>query len=406
MQSKIILSFALLFCINFYSQISFEKGFLITNNGVKVNCLIKNMDWKTTPIEFEYKLSEEDETKIGTVNTIKEFEIENKLKYISAKVNLDKSSEKINEMNFNRDPEFVNVQLFLKVLIEGESTLYHYENEEFTRFFYKKEDKIEQLINKKYLSPDQVVKQYSLYKQQLWNHLKCPSITMTEIEKVTYDRKSLVNFFIEYNNCHNSTVVNYTIKEKKDLFNLTLRPRLNYSNLTVSNSSAVYLNMGFDKKMNFGFGVEAEFIFPYNKNKWSFIVEPAYQNFKSEGFSSSNSISGGVANGTIDYKSIELALGFRHYFFLKDNSKLFLDVSFVLDFESKSVITFTRNDGSVIDTFDIGSRNNFAIGFGYKIKDKYSLQIRQQTSREILGDYPTWKTNFSTTSLVFGYSFF
>ena len=43
---------------NCCAQISFEKGYYIDNSNQKVDCLIKNVDWKNNPTSFEYKLSD------------------------------------------------------------------------------------------------------------------------------------------------------------------------------------------------------------------------------------------------------------------------------------------------------------------------------------------------------------
>jgi len=39
-----------------YSQINYEAGYFIDNNGKKTECLIKNVAWKNSPLNFEYKL--------------------------------------------------------------------------------------------------------------------------------------------------------------------------------------------------------------------------------------------------------------------------------------------------------------------------------------------------------------
>ncbi len=69
------------------------------------------------------------------------------------------------------------------------------------------------------------------FKQQLWNDLKCKEIQMNKFEKLEYNQKSLVNFFIEYSKCNDSSFKNYEVKIKKDLFNLTFRAHLNNSSL-------------------------------------------------------------------------------------------------------------------------------------------------------------------------------
>ena len=86
---KIILSFIVLYYTSFYAQINFEKGYIINNNNIKTECLIKNQDWLDNPAEIEIKPLDNDITRIENVNTIKEFKIDNSPKYISVSAMMD-----------------------------------------------------------------------------------------------------------------------------------------------------------------------------------------------------------------------------------------------------------------------------------------------------------------------------
>ncbi len=85
--------------------------------------------------------------------------------------------------------------------------------------------------------------------------------------------------FIAYNECHNETVKYLERKQKRDLFNLNIRPRYVYTSLNKSSNTEIR-NFDFDNKSSFGLGVEAEFILPFNKNKWAFTIEPTYPTYK------------------------------------------------------------------------------------------------------------------------------
>jgi len=144
--------------------------------------------------------------------------------------------------------------------------------------------------------------------------------------------------------------------------------------------------------LGFRVGIEAEFILPFNKNKWAFIVEPTYQYYKSE--NTKNHVKA-------DYKSIEFPLGIRHYFFLNKNSKIFINGSLIYAFSSNSSIDFEYRKN-----LEVKPSPNLAFGLGYKHNDKYSLEIRSQTSRQILDNYITWSSGYKTVSIIFGYSIF
>ncbi|WP_271393944.1 porin family protein [Aequorivita sinensis] len=395
MKKQLLFLLITVLSFNCYSQISFEKGYYIDNSNQKTNCLIKNIDWKNNPTEFEYKLSENSESKKASIKLIKEFGIDNVSKYIRSNVNIDRSSEKFNQLSNHRKPIFKEEELFLKVLVEGKANLYLFEDGNLTRYFYNTEDTvIEQLVFKSYKTSNYKIGKNNSFKNQLWNNLKCPDFKISKVENLDYQKNDLINFFVEYNECNGEKSIIYEKKQKKDLFNLSVRPGFNSSSLSIQNSVSSSRDTDFDNEFGFRFGIEVEFIMPFNANKWSLIIEPTYQYFKSEKE---------IRNQTViaDYKSIEIPVGIRHCFFLSENSKIFINGSYILDLSSNSIIDFSSD----VD-LEINTGNNLAFGMGYKYNDKYSLELRYQTSREILSDYIAWSSDYNTLSVIFGYSLF
>ncbi len=373
----------------------------------KTDVLIKNIDWKNNPTEFEYKLSEDSESENATIKTVKEFGIYNVSKFSRHLVNIDRSSGNLDLLSEDSSPRFKEEELFLEVLIEGKANLYLYNDGNITRYFYSKDDsKIEQLIFKKYLTPNNNIGTNEGYKQQLWNDLKCSAFTMRKVENVDYRKNELVSFFEDYNKCHNQDYINFEEKQQKDLFNLNIRPGFNYSSLSIYNKVTSAKDTDFDNEFGFRLGIEGEFIMPFNKNKWAIILEPTYRNYKSEQSQESGSVSGGILVSKVDYKSIELPIGVRHYLYFNDNSKLFLNASYVVDLNLDSTLEFFRQDGSMHSSLDIKPKGVIALGVGYKFKDKYSIEMRYHTSRELLVDYAYWRSDYETISMVFGYSLF
>jgi hypothetical protein len=263
------------------------------------------------------------------------------------------------------------------------------------RYFYNYDGlEIRQLIYKRYLKNNNMIAVNNGFRVQLWNDLKCPKFTMSKIENLGYNKNALIDFFEEYNNCLNTESKNFEKKQKVDLLNITVRPGINYSSLFIDNSLDNTEGVDFDKQFTGRFGLEVELIMPFNKNKWSIFAEPTYQYFSSSGEDIRNTI-------TADYKSIELPIGIRHYMFLNDNSKIFINGAFVVDFSTNSTIDF-----SIVSDLEIKTGTNVALGMGFKFKDKISLELRYQTSRDILAGYFFWESKYNTTSLIFGYSIF
>lgn len=394
--------------INSYSQIAFENGYFIDQNNKKTDCLIENLDWKSTPTNFRYKLPESQNIITSDVKTIKEFAISGESKYIRTSVKMDRSSKFIENMSTDKDPVFKEEILLLKVLIEGKASLYMYDEGSLTRFFYKINDtEIKQLVYKPYLiNGNSSIAKNNYFREQLFLDLKCDNILQREYENLNYSRSALLNFFIKYNKCSDTNFIEFQKTEQKDLFNLTVRPRLNNSSLSMNNSSTDIYSFKFDSKSSFGLGIEAEYILPFNKNKWALIAEPTYQYYKAEKTKETTSLVGGEINAKVDYKSIELPIGVRYYFFLKNNSKIFINASYLIDLGSNSKIEFSRKDGSVINSLDIKSGSTLGLGIGGKLQDKYSIEFRYLINRTLLKNYFFVDSSYSTASLIVGYSFF
>jgi hypothetical protein len=395
---KNYLSFILISILssNIYSQISFEQGYYIDNSGQKINCQIKNIDWDSNPTEFEYRLSIDDESKTATIKSAKGFGIDNISKYIRSTLDIDRSAENINNLSYDRKPIFKEETLFLKVLVEGKANLYEYKDGNLTRYFYNKESSsIEQLVYKSYKTENNKIGKNNRFKNQLWNDLKCSSFKINMANNLKYQKNELIDYFAKYNECNNGAYINYEEKQKKDLFNLSFRPGVNISTLSIQNSVSNSRNTDFGSELAFRFGIEAEFIMPFNKNKLALIIEPTYQYFNSEKEITNQNVKA-------EYTSIELPIGVRHYFFLNKNSKFFINGSFIIDLSSdNSKINFESGTD-----LEIKTRNNLAFGLGYKHNDRYSLELRYQTSREILSDFVAWNSDYQTFSVIFGYSIF
>ncbi len=396
---QLLFLITILLSFSSYAQINFEKGYFIKNSDEKIDCLIKNLDWKKNPTAFKYKLSEDGEVNTGILDATKEFGIYNVSKYIKRTVKIDRSRYNLDKLSASKAPEFNEETLFLKVLIEGDANLYMFEDKRNTRYFYNKENtSIQQLIYKRYNINENQTGENQEYKTQLWSDLKCSTIEVGSIQDLLYSKKELINLFVAYNQCTNKAFINYAKKQKKDLFNLSFRPGLSSSSLAIKNDITNFKDVDFGSKFTARFGIEAEFIFPFNKNKWAVIVEPTYRYFRAEAETTAESRR---QNVTINYQSIELPVGIRHYFYLNKTSKIFINGAVVADISGNPIVDYETGTD-----FEIEPVINFAFGAGYKLNDTYSLEIRYQTPRELLSNLPLRKSKYRTLSVVFGYSIF
>lgn len=389
------------------AQITFEKGYFIDNEGQKVNCLIKNFDWKNNPTQIEYRINNQSEKKIISCNSIKEFGVDQISKYVSASVDIDRSSSISGDLSEIREPIFQKETLFLKVLIDGNASLYEYINNNLKRYFYSvNKSTIEQLIFKKYKVQKDNIIENNGFRKQLWDHLKCIGIEVEDVRKLKYRKDDLVDFFSRYNDCQNSEFINFIGKQKREIFNLSVRPRVTSTFLSIKNDFSNFSYNDSDRSVKYAFGLEAEFILPYNRNKWSLLFEPTLRNFETDKITNVDFVSGGQLMTIIKYNSIEIPVGLRYYLFLNDNSKFFINAAVVFDRTYDSIVEFKRGDGSKLISLLVQPRANYALGFGFKQNDKFSVELRYLTDREILGGYLLWNSNYKQLSMILGYTLF
>ena len=406
MKKQLFLLLAIIFSLNCYSQITFEQGYVIDNTGDKEDVLIKYVDWRTNPDSFQYKISQNAEVRTGAIDDVREFGVYNTTKYVRAKVKIDRSSDNINKLSKVSEPVFREEELFLSVLVEGKATLFQYNDGPLRRYFFNKENSaIRQLIYKRYLIPSVKIGTNNSFRQQLWNDMKCPGQKAQTLSNMEYNREDLVKHFRKYNTCQEAEIT-FGSKKKKDLFNLNLRPRVNFNSLSITNENTTSRDTDFGNKTGNGLGLEAEFILPFRNNKWSVIFEPTFQAFKKTTTNDQSIVPGGQLITKIDYRALEIPLGMRHYFFLNDQSKIFLNASYIWTRDFEPTIEFFQQDGAKIGTLNINSSNTAGFGLGYKYKDKYSLEVRYYTNKKILGEYRYYRSDYKTISVIAGYSLF
>ena len=360
--------------LNCYSQVNFEKGYFYNNDNIKKTCLIKNSDWLNNPSKIEYKLSENSEIKSVSIVSISEFGVGD-IVFKRFNLQIDKSSEILNQLSTAKNANYTTETLFLRLIVKGDLNLWQYINNNLTKYFYNSDNKeITQLLYKRYRKSTSKVGHNYMFKQQLINDMKCEDISKKNIENISYLRDDLFDLFIKYNSCKGIIYKEEEKLKRKGVFNINLRAGVNFNSFKVptrSSTNPEKYQFDFGVATGYQWGIEIEYILPFKNNKWSVIIEPTFNNF------SSNAVSTDRVPEMVDlnYKTFELPVGIRHYFFLNDKSKLFLNASYVLIFDTGSELTTFRNG------FEFSRGTNTSYGLGFNYNDKYSIEGRYDTDR-------------------------
>lgn len=403
MKLKLLFVTVLLSTFNAISQTNYELGYIIFNNGTITECLIKNEDWVGSPQTFEYKLSENTEIKLGSVDKIKEFGSGKSFKYLRATLKVDQSTDVVNDLTDDRNPAMKEETLFLKTLMEGKASLYFTERENIKRYFYKVGDgEIEQLIYKRYFATPTRIGKNERYKQQLATTLNCDDLKEINFQNLEYNKNSLIKIITNYNNCEDSETIIYSGNIQKGGFNLSIRPGVTFSSLSIKKNYDDKID--FDSNTGIRIGLEAEYILPFNNGKWAIFIEPTYRNYKAEKeiiFVDYITIKK-TTLVTVEYNSIELPLGGRHYMFLNQDGAFFLDAAILVDVAMMdSKMTSSNENGYDLD---VSADAALAFGAGFRFKNRYSLEARYHTSRQLL-NYDGVNSAYNSFALIAGFNF-
>ena len=400
MRTLAVLLLVFLFVNESFGQIKYEKGYFVNTQGERIECLIKNRDWKNNPSKFIYKLNDSSKPEDGNIHSVKEFGIYNYSKFVGADVEIDRSN--IQENGLAGKPELLWSQekLFLRVLVEGTAKLYSYDNSSGRKFFYSVSDTaIDQLIYKKFninfastntigqgLSP---MAEISTYKNQLLMDLKCPKGKLESVDNLTYTTEDIERYFRSYNKCMGDTSPEMVKPTKKSYVNLRMTAGINPSSLSIPKIEGYTPAFELSGNEAFSLGLQFEAVIPYHKQKWAVVFEPTFQYFNAEAV-------GGNVN--IKYRVIEFPIGVRHYFKLSDHSRIYLN-----GFYNSN---FTVNFDSSIQLYDmklgISPSGNWALGGGFEHK-RLSLETRYYTEKNLWESLSVVDAHYSRFAILVGF---
>ncbi len=376
-----------LLCI---SQITYQPGYFI-ENGVKTECLIKNLAWKNNPVSIEYKFNENDEPKQKTIKQISQFSVNDAYNYIRFTVNVDRSGTSLDKLSDRKEPEWSKETLFLNLLVDGKARLYQYEDGDILRYFFStgNHSEAEQLVFKEFLINNDVDKN-NMYRQQLYNTMKNGD-NIDRFRNIKYKKNELVTLFMEYNGIAGQKATDNTKKQNRGSLNLKITPGLSFNSLVVDNPiSNSYFS--FAANTQYRIGAELECIMPFNNNKWSLFLDPNYQSFKNTGRKGNQQMA-------VQYDYVEIPVGVRHYMFLNQNSKFFVDGAYVMAIPFGD--SYVQYGGSKL-SIENNSALAFGVGFSYK---RYSIEARYNVKHNLL-KYAYWSAGHSSTAIILGYKIF
>ncbi len=380
-QIFLILTLSILYSSAVGQKADFESGYYISSSGERVEGLILNEKWTNSPDQISFKQNALSSLVVLEANEFQEFGVAD-LKYerhdVLAALNVTDSDKELGE---DRNAEQEKQTLLLKVIIEGPVSFYSYVQGNIIKYFYSTPSTgIEQLIyNRYYKRPDEIAEN-NYYQQQLFLNVNCDK-PQSYFSRLRYSKSSLEKYFIKHYECTGESFIHFEGEESSSGFHLTPKLGINYSKFDFNHP--VYTNE-YESQMNLTYGIEGEYIFPFQKKSWSALLGVTFQKYEPD------------SNIRLVYKSFEISPGVRRYFHLKDETSIHLSATYTIDIPTWSIFGQRK----------ISSGENLNLGAGVIFSNRYFLQFEYGMERKIYIDSVDEYSNYSTMVLHLGYRVF
>ena len=328
-----------------------------------------------------------------------------KAKYIRETLEIETSTNNIQNLSTVADLKFVTKTIFLKSVIDGKNSLYKYESSDIPeRFFFKSNNGLIQwLIFKKYYNTEQngLISLKQTYKKQLYTNADCSEITIAEVQKIRYDLDDLKSYFSKINKCQGKDETQ-AFQESKIKYRFQPMLIINNSGINLDfitgNVSGKY---ELNKQYNIAFGASFEIVLAFNNYNWSVFFEPTYNSYKGDiTIVKEFSVNPNYAV-TAKYNFIQLPIGVRRNIYISKNSNFYIDAALNLKTGiGNSSVTIQREE-----TIDLALTSyNFKLGTGFKFK-KFLIGANYFTESEISGAIKNQNVLYNNFSVNIGYLF-
>ena len=390
-----------------FAQSEVIEGYIVNNQHQRMNCMIRNVGHEESMMNYEFKLKESEEFEEIEISKIEEFGVDKEFKCIRELVYIDVTNTNIPDKK-DAILQWQKGHIYLRILFEGElASLYSFFYKGKTSFYYSWGDNpIEPLVYKMYYvgttpAGYQDILYDNSYQVQLKDNLACGN--SIDSRKVTYTEKDLVKYFANYHECKKSDyhqLESTHVRQGKLFFKPVIQ--LNSTQVTLKHLSKEEPKEFFTKEDGVGFGMEIEYVLPYNNYLWSVFSEVNYMTYESDKLDLNENTYPAMYDGyKIDYKSIETPIGIGLNINLNQNQRYFLKAAFVPNFISgSSYLTF--NNGANKYKFSRASR--FLLGVGYNYRN-FGIEFKYYTPHNIAPIINGQRTKLLQVSMKVSYAF-
>ena len=386
--------------INIYAQSNFKEGYFIDSENNKVECLI-DLKFKMDDRSYiTYKTSEDSSKQEIATDELKEFRIYGTGAYYRI-FTLEENIFDENAVLIKRKGE----EVFINVLVEGDATLYMLKEKSTNIYFFSKDDKLYVLRYSKKTKDGKVLDDRT-FQKQLYDHLNCESFTIKKISDLKYNTNDLVGIFKEYADCNNSDAEDFFKNRTKTIVNI----RATFGGIYTSSvdaegifkvfNSSVTDTESFGSNFSYSIGLDVEFTYNNDLDKWRIYLAPNYQKTNSSGEPQ-------IRPGSFYTESmIEIPIGLRRYFTISNNTEVFLNAAYAFNVHIESEFS---NGRFFFREVPLSSFQMYSVifGIGTTFKKKYSVLINYYLVKQQGIEKNTYQINYNNAiNFIFAYKLF
>lgn len=403
-----------------FSQKIFSPGYYIDNNGQKKVGFIEDNNPYNNPEKIAFKTSLESKSSIILLDEIREYKIDNDYKYVRYLIDYDQ--DQVTNANpvhrIGKEPKLANKQVLLRVLVEGNASLYQAIINDCIFFFVQhgKVDMPQLLVHRKYNS-NNVIAENNEFRKLLYERLKTDKTDIKDFFDIEYNQYDLVDFFRKLNKADNSLIQqNVTTERNKNKINYKILTGTTALSVDYKFGSLVNMKSTGTTFINPIIGCEVSNLLGMSSKRSEFFGRLFFQ--KNQTKADQTFITPGYVRTytfEAEYSAINLNLGYRYALLKQKHSKICLDGSIGIsnivtdNFVIKDVITYTGENppdptGAQYDFYRLRPVIYFNVGLGYVLDEKYALYIEYSTPKNYLEKYVELDGQLSGINVLLTYN--
>jgi len=259
---------------------------VVTSIGDTLTGMVDYQNWIQSPDSIQFYSTLNDKVVIYRPSDIKMFQVDGDT-YVGAEVDIENSSRQLDWLSHESTLQLTRKSVFLRALVTGPRSLYHYKGSTTENLFYIKEGSIYTLLVYKLFYNDAkdvpTVRTLNKYIGQLLYYMSDRPEMQKYIQNVTYDIHSLTAVFNSYNKFDKATMSNQHKREKINInYGLTAAATINSIHFTGADFPEFVIPK-YSQGLTFTPGIFIEFVEPRNRGRWALYSELIYSTYKFEG---------------------------------------------------------------------------------------------------------------------------